>query len=753
MKKLLSMIMVACMLVTLVPAVAAEEAGESTGSGEIVFHFGTLLRGEDDDGTYGAAWNVNGMFGENFTTVAAETASYAVKGTRNDLTITNEDGENERFLIADFGTRAWDGKDAFTGSDFKGVWTIEAYLGENATAGYYDVAIRGTKTPQSGTFDVYVDGAYAGKYVATKGGVSWEYCGEEKLGKVYITPDSNKKIKISFRCTNKGYYTDMTTPYDTARLSINSLSLTPTEYVPEEGTVKVDFGTVLRSASDDGLYVGTVKWPVTGIFGSNFTTVAEKSSTFSNNGTRIDLSSKNADGIYEKFAQLDLGRQPWSGDESDNLGRWTISVDMGENAKSGYYSISLSGTKLYSAGEFDVYVGGTRVGNYSSNLLDTSVLWLHGGEVEFGTVYVAPDADNKVEITFAVTKNGYYSDLTSAYETARIAINSLTMELVSEAPGEAIEKNVSVYIDSLAGGSVEKSTSDKVTSVAPGTNVTTKAIADEGYVFSHWKDASGKFVSSDAEYSFRPYVNTSVIAVFDKVLVAEGEEKEVYFFNGNGDYVTKKTTTGNSISDIPEVSLAGYIFDMWTTDGKTAFDGSNIVNAVTRVVAKYKDEGKQYSGKVSFGTEEQNVVYDKPVTFADATAKVWKRNGKTVAYGTTYNHYIFDAAEITFETEAVDILPVIALDKHSSEDIYMIEYDVPEGFTKLEAGILFGDSTYNTVSGCYYKAKSVNKEENATHGQFTAMKNDSGTYDQSVVRGYLIYTDGSSVNVVYADLK
>lgn len=750
MKKLLAMIMAVCMLAALVPAVAAEVSGESTGE-EIVFHFGTLLRGEGDDGAYDKVWNVNGMFGTNFTTVKDQTASYAVKTTRTDLTITNEKGENERFLIADFGTREWDGLDMHTGCDFKGVWTIDAYLGENATAGYYDVAIRGTKMTSGGTFDVYVDDAYAGEYVSTKNISGWEFTGKEELGKVYITPDSNKKIKISFRCTRRGYYTDMSTIYDYSRLSINSLSLTPSEYIPEENVVKVDFGTVLRSATDDGVYVGTAKWPVTGIFGSNFETVAAKTSTFQNSGTRIDLSSKNADGKYEKFAQLDLGRQPWSGVESDNLGRWTISVDMGKNAKSGYYMISLAGTQMCSAGEFDVYVAGNRVGNYSSNWMN-KYGWKHGGEKELGKVYIAPDANGKVEITFAVTSLGYYSDLTNLYETARIALNTLTMKLVEEAPGEAIEKNVSVYIDSLVGGSVEKSTSEKITSVAPGTNVRAEAIADEGYVFSHWKDASGKFVSSDAKYSFRPYVNTSVIAVFDKVTVAEGEEKEVYFFNGNGDYVTKKTTTGNAISDIPQTSLAGYIFDMWTTDGKTAFDGSDIVKAVTRVVAKYKDEGKQYSGKVSFGSEEQNVVYDKPVTFSDATAKVWKRNGKTVAYGTTYNHYIFDAAEITFETADVDVLPVVVLDKHSTEDMYMIEYDIPEGFTKIETGILFGDSTHNTVSGCYYKAKSVNKEENTTHGQFTAMKNDSGTYDQSIVRGYLIYTDGTVTNVVYADL-
>ena len=958
MKKLLAMIMAVCMVAALLPAAAATETETETAeSGEIVFDFATILRGEGDDGAYDKAWNVNGMFGSNYTTVKAESTSYAVKTTRTDLTIKNEKGEDERFLIADLGTGTWTGE---RGYYTKGVWTIEAYLGENAAPGYYEVAVRGTKMTSGGTFDIYVDGVYAGEYVCTANVKNWEFGGKEKLNTVYIIPDSNKKINISFKCTSKGYYTDMTTAYDYSRLSINSISLTSTNYVndsncvevdftttlrgtgddgvygtswnsrglygtnyttvaaetasyssngtrsdldvknsdgkfekflqldlgtsawdgldkntgsnfkgvwtieadlgenakagyydvsikgtavpqggiydvyvdedyagvysckatvagstygevfvPEhligkvyitpdnnnkakisfrctergastlgssdaywqtrllinslkltpstvehkDGIVTVDFSTALRSETDDGVYVGTVKWPVTGIFGANFETVAAKSSTFKNSGTRIDLSSKNDSGKYEKFLQLDLGRNPWSGDESDNLGRWTISVDMGKNAKSGYYKFLLSGTKMYSAGEFDVYADGVRVGRYSSNLMSVTPTWTYGGEKELGTAYITPDANGKVEITFAVTKNGYYNDLTSPYETARIALNTLTMELVSEAPGEKVSDTVSVYVDALAGGSVEKSTVDAISNVRTGTLVNVKAIADDGYVFSHWKDASEKFISNDAEYSFRPYVNTSAIAVFDKVSTTEGEEKEVVFFNGNGDYVATKTTTGNSISDIPRASLAGYVFDMWTIDGKTAFDGSNVVNAVTRVVAKYKDESKKYSGKVTFGTESQDVVYDKEVTFSDENAKVWKRNGKTVAYGTTYKHYIFDAATITAETENVEKVPVIAIDKHSSEDIYMIEYDIPEGFTKLETGILFGDSTHDTVSGCYYKAKSANKAENETHGQFTASKNDSGTYDQSVVRGYLIYTDGAVINVVYADMN
>ena len=358
-----------------------------------------------------------------------------------------------------------------------------------------------------------------------------------------------------------------------------------------------------------------------------------------------------------------------------------------------------------------------------------------------------------IDFTLSAKSAGKANIKVTAVAGDKTFVKTYKVTVPANIPGEELSGNVSVYIDALSGGSVEKSTSTAIASVAAGTAISAKATANEGYVFSHWKDASDKFISSDAEYSIKPYVNTSLIAVFDKLTASDGEEKTVRFFNGNGDYVAERATAGASISDMPTATLAGYVFDMWTQDGKTEFDGNNITKAVTSVVAKYEDEGKTYSGKVTFGAEEYDVVYDKEVTFSDATAKAWKRNGKTVAYGTSYKHYIFDAAVITAETNDVEKLPVIVLGKHSTEDIYMIEYDVPEGFTKLEAGILFGDDGHKTVQSCYYKAKSSNKEENANHGQFTATKSADSSNAQSVVRGYLIYTDGTFVNVVYADMN
>ena len=350
--------------------------------------------------------------------------------------------------------------------------------------------------------------------------------------------------------------------------------------------------------------------------------------------------------------------------------------------------------------------------------------------------------------TITAVKPGKATVTMTASDSTIVAANPYTVEITVQ--GVELDNTVQVYIDALSGGTVTKSTDKTIDNVTVGTPVNVEAVADEGYVFSHWKDSEGKFVSSEAEYGFRPYVNTSLIAVFDKTTVEEGDTKTVCFYNGNGEYITEKTTTESSIEMPDDATLTGYIFDMWTVDGVNEFDGMNIINAVTRAVAKYQENGKTYSELKINNTD--TVVYDTAKIFNDNSATYWMRNGKIVDYGTTYTHYMWDAATIEAGTGNVEEVPVILIDEHSVEnDFYMIEYDLPEGYTKLEAGILFGDDTHKTVDSCYYKAKTANKSETSEHGQFTVKPSSDTTKTWNVVRGYLIYNDGTTNRVIYAD--
>ena len=184
-------------------------------------------------------------------------------------------------------------------------------------------------------------------------------------------------------------------------------------------------------------------------------------------------------------------------------------------------------------------------------------------------------------------------------------------------------------------------------------------------------------------------------------------------------------------------------------------DVKHIKNVLRKQVGESIEICNQETGKTYEGLKINNdtVVYDTAKTFNDNNATHWKRNGKTVAYGTSYKHYMWDAATIEAGTGEVEEIPVILIDEHSiEEDFYMIEYDLPEGFTKLEAGILFGDDKHKTVDSCYYKAKSANKPETAEHGQFTAKPSNDTTKTWNIVRGYLVYSDGVSNRVIYADI-
>ena len=80
---------------------------------------------------------------------------------------------------------------------------------------------------------------------------------------------------------------------------------------------------------------------------------------------------------------------------------------------------------------------------------------------------------------------------------------------------------------------------------------------------------------------------------------------------------------------------------------------------------------------------------------------------------------------------------------------YMIEYFVPAGYEKVEAGILYGLSgTTPTVSSAYSKAVSSRTDK---HGSLTAAPSGDS---EAVVRGYLIYENASGEKrVIYTDVR
>ncbi|MBQ7120388.1 MAG: hypothetical protein IJO09_09255, partial [Oscillospiraceae bacterium] len=172
-----------------------------------------------------------------------------------------------------------------------------------------------------------------------------------------------------------------------------------------------------------------------------------------------------------------------------------------------------------------------------------------------------------------------------------------------------------------------------------------------------------------------------------------------------------------------------------------------IINGVLRAVALYKEEGNPVSGVEVNGSAKTDTKYDDAITETVEGAKAWYRDEKLVGYGDTYTYYVWGATSITSsDVEVTEKLPIAVL--NTSGDAYMLEYD-SAGYEIVDAGILFGDDTHNTVNACYYKAKVKNIKP---HGQFTAKKSVDTEFPQTSVRGYVMFkdTDGA-IRVIYAD--
>ncbi|MBQ6845655.1 MAG: Ig-like domain-containing protein [Oscillospiraceae bacterium] len=324
-------------------------------------------------------------------------------------------------------------------------------------------------------------------------------------------------------------------------------------------------------------------------------------------------------------------------------------------------------------------------------------------------------------------------------------IDTVDITVPDNAPGEAVSETVKVYIDATTGGSVtaDKVTASVVADAEAGTKITAEATANEGYKFAYWKDSAGNVVSESATYSFNAYTNTSIIAVFDNVS-EENTAIGVEFFDGNRDYLgfieTVKGATFDSIANAPPANLTGYEFKGWSIEDNA------IINGVLRAVALYKEEGNPVSGVEVNGSAKTDTKYDDAITETVEGAKAWYRDEKLVGYGDTYTYYVWSATSITSsDVEVTEKLPIAVL--NASGDAYMLEYD-SAGYEIVDAGILFGDDTHNTVNACYYKAKVKNIKP---HGQFTAKKSVDTEFPQTSVRGYVMFkdTDGA-IRVIYS---
>jgi len=350
-------------------------------------------------------------------------------------------------------------------------------------------------------------------------------------------------------------------------------------------------------------------------------------------------------------------------------------------------------------------------------------------EVDATSGVVTPKAEGKVTIT-----------ATANTDVANTLTTDITVTV--NKPGEAVaDTKVSVYIDALTGGAVTTNLENTVDEVEIGTKVSATATAADGYEFAYWADATGKVLSTKAEETFTINVNTSVKAYFEKIPAADAETAPVYFYNGNRDLIEKKEVnkgTEFSAIKIDAPTLTGFEFTGWSIDDAT------IINNITRAVALFKETNNTYTVKAG-DTTIAGKKYGESVTVESGADNFvcWKLGDKIMSYEKSFTFDVYGDITLTEETGAeVKAEPTVVLDTINGE--HFLTYNVPAGYTKLEAGILFAESGKPTIGSFHSKAT-----EKTGSGQFTAKPN--GT-DDTIARGYMIFRDSdNSIRVIYAD--
>lgn len=276
----------------------------------------------------------------------------------------------------------------------------------------------------------------------------------------------------------------------------------------------------------------------------------------------------------------------------------------------------------------------------------------------------------------------------------------------------------------------------------------------DGYTFIGWKrgvadennietDGTSKLTALNQNDAIKVYTNTFLTAVYEKNEATVSDNPIIKFWNQDKSYLG--AIEKNDIKELPEMTLIGHSFIGWFTAlGKELV--LDDVYADTNAVAKYTEN------EILTGEEKVNVngvpigdsIYGAAVPCEEEGATHWVRDGKVVAYGEKYTHYIWDATDIRSENVEIEKKPLVVLDDTIVDGAYMIEYD-GAGKEIVEVGVLFSVAgTIPDIGSAFDKYVS---QRDVNHGQLAAKPSNE---EYTAARGYMIYKDNGVSYVIYS---
>ncbi len=379
------------------------------------------------------------------------------------------------------------------------------------------------------------------------------------------------------------------------------------------------------------------------------------------------------------------------------------------------------------------------------------------------------DDDNNT-IPKTVTIYGYRDSTAKAYAdkhgnpfVAEIGITVLATNLGSMA------------INGVVISSYGKQTETK--NLAYGESYTLTAHPFEGAEFVGWY-SNGKLVTTETTYTTYAYSDATYQPVFEEV---NEETFHVTFVDMYGNVVaiySSEQIKGGEFNALPEPNqYAGMKFVGWSATYEYI---KNELNESLVVYGTYEvDDSKSFTVSaencnitVNGAGAVQNTATAKyndtiTVTPVSDTAAVWKVNGKTVSYGTSYTFLCGSDITVTYETSAEAAAPTVASVSETWDNSgvavkFLATRSVPEGYTLVESGFVYGkdmnesdlvlDNVGLTSGNQSATVKQITNSNKAADGQFALTY---GVSDKSpaCARPYLIYKDsGETAHVIYGDM-
>lgn len=425
-----------------------------------------------------------------------------------------------------------------------------------------------------------------------------------------------------------------------------------------------------------------------------------------------------------------------------------------------------------------------------------------------GTVSGGGTYDKGGQATLRATANsgyrfvGWYAGEDCVSETSVYTFTvdqnySLTAKFKEITVGVKINANAAEAQIKVKAGDAPVQTGESYNgSVSQGVNVTVTAGDVAGYQFAYWKDLdTNKTVSDKKAYTFTAVYNVNLQAVYRE------EQAFTIIFKTNETFANKvlkeESVKESAPVDVPQpFEMAGYTFAGWDTTG----DGTADVTADTTSVTVDKNQVwtavytvnevlhlvqtwgggtiVKVDGKANDSTSV-SVKRDTLVTVkADAPASGqyfagWSMDGGNTLVSTREEFSFFVKKDTTiyavYSQNETKVSPTIAVsgvsrvrNSATGKDSVRIEvtWDVPEGFTAVNEGILrtYNDSLRNDLY--IGKAGVTNNScgkgyRNGTYAYSFNIGNTSANLVKNIhTVGYLVYKDAKgTVHTIYTEVE